>query len=369
MKKYYLRALQLSSARLLCFTFLFFTGNLHAQLLKVGVAGLNHDHAYGLMNQYKKGEVIILGIAEPDEQLVSRYKKRYQLPDSLFYPTVAAMLQHIKPDAVLAYNAIIDHLSVVEACAPKGISVMVEKPLATTVKQTQRMAALAAQYHIQLLTNYETTWYSSNQQVYEMVTAKNVVGNVKKMVVHMGHQGPKEIGCSEDFLKWLTDPVKNGGGAVMDFGCYGANLMTWLLGGVKPLSVTAVTRKIKPAIYPNVDDDATILLEYANGTTGIIEASWNWPFGIKDWEVFGEHTYLHALNGNTLQRRDRDSAVYYNVPVNPPAYASNLVYLADVLGGKIKPVDDLSSLQNNLIVVQILEAAKLSAKEGRKVVL
>ena len=164
MKKISSRALQLSSACLFGFIFLFFANNLHAQLLKVGVAGLNHDHAYGLMNQYKKGEVIILGIAEPDEQLVNRYKKRYQLPDSLFFKTVAAMLQHIKPDAVLAYNAIADHLAVVEACAPKGISVMVEKPLATTVQQAQRMAVLVAQYHIQLLTNYETTWYPSSAQ-------------------------------------------------------------------------------------------------------------------------------------------------------------------------------------------------------------
>ena len=368
MKKIASPILHTAAACLFSLLLLFVCNNLHAQLLKVGVAGLNHDHAYGLMSQYKKGEVIILGIAEPDAQLVNRYKQRYQLADSLFYPTVAAMLQRIKPDAVLAYNAIADHLSVVEACAPKGISVMVEKPLATTVKKAQRMAALAAQYHVQVLTNYETTWYPSNQQVYDMVKAKNAVGTVKKMVVHMGHQGPKEIGCSEDFLKWLTDPVKNGGGAVMDFGCYGANLMTWLMGS-RPIAVTAITRKIKPAIYPNVDDDATILLEYANGATGIIEASWNWPFGIKDWEVFGEHTYLHALNGNTLQRRDRDSAVYYNVPVSSPAYTSNLVYLADVLHGKIQAVNDLSSLHNNLLVVEILQAAKLSAKEGRKIVL
>ncbi|MEJ0106942.1 MAG: Gfo/Idh/MocA family oxidoreductase [Bacteroidota bacterium] len=87
-----------------------------------------------------------------------RYKKNFQLPDSIFYKTVTEMLEHIKPDAVLAYNAIADHLAVVEACAPKGISVMVEKPLATTVKQAERIAALAKQYHIQVLTNYETTW-------------------------------------------------------------------------------------------------------------------------------------------------------------------------------------------------------------------
>src|SRR5450432_4109966 len=193
MKKFHSNVLAPAAAFLFVFFLLMYTGNVHAQLLKVGLAGLNHDHAYGLMQQYKKGQVIIIGIAEPDEQLADRYKKRYQLPDSLFYKTVPEMLQHIHPDAVLAYNAIADHMAVVEACAPKGISVMVEKPLATTVQQAQHMAALAAQYHIELLTNFETTWYASNQQIYTMVK-DNAVGGVKKMVVHMGHQGPKEIG-------------------------------------------------------------------------------------------------------------------------------------------------------------------------------
>ena len=252
----------------------------YLQPLRVGIAGLSHDHVNGIMNQYKKGEVIIIGIAEADAQLVQRIKKTFQLPDSIFYTTISGMLEHIKPDAVLAYNAIADHLAVVEACAPKGISVMVEKPLATTVQQADRMEALVKQYHIQLLTNYETTWYSSNQQLYEMVNGEHIAGNIRKMVVHMGHQGPKEIGCTTDFLQWLTDPVKNGGGALIDFGCYGANLMTWLMDGKAPISVTAVTKQIKPKIYPKVDDDATILLEYPDAT-GIVEASWNWPYNIR----------------------------------------------------------------------------------------
>jgi len=338
----------------------------YLQPLRVGVAGLNHDHVFEIMDQNKKGEAIIIGIAESDEQLVQRFKKRFQLADSLFYKTVPEMLEHIKPDAVLAYNAIADHLSVVEACAPKGISVMVEKPLATTVQQADRMEALVKQYHIKLLTNYETTWYSSNQQAYQMVHEDHLAGNIRKMIVHMGHQGPKEIGCTADFLKWLTDPVKNGGGALIDFGCYGANLMTWMMDGKAPVAVTAITKQIKPAIYPNVDDDATILLEYP-GAVGIVEASWNWTFGIKDFEVFGEKTYLHALNRNTLLRRD--TVDYYNVPVKPAAYTNNLSYLAAVLRGQIHPVNDLSSLDNNLIVVRILDAARRSAKEGRRIVL
>ena len=186
------------------------------------------------------------------------------------------------------------------------------------------------------------------------------------MVVHDGHQGPKEIGCSVEFLNWLTDPVKNGGGALTDFGCYGANLMTWLMEGKAPIAVTAITRQIKPDIYPNVDDDATILLEFEDAT-GIIEASWNWPFGIKDLEVFGTTGYLHAQNSNTLRSRKKD--VYEPVLINAPEYTDNLIYISDVLSGKTKPAGDLSSLENNLIVVKILEAARISAKEGRRIIL
>ncbi len=337
-----------------------------AQPLKVGIAGLSHDHVNGILQRCKNGDVIILGIAEADEQLVKRYKKTYQLPDSLFYKSISDMLDHIKPDAVLAYNPIADHLSVVEICAPKHISVMVEKPLATTVAQAQRMDTLVKQYHIQLLTNYETTWYPSNQQVYEMVNVQGAIGGIRKMVAHDGHEGPKEIGCSKDFLQWLTDPEKNGGGALTDFGCYGANLMTWMMNGKAPIAVTAVTRHIKPNIYPKVDDDATVLLEYPTAT-GIIEASWNWPFGIKDMEVFGEKGYLHALNSNTIEARD--TGTYYNVMVKPAVYRDNLSYLSAVLRNEIHSVNDLSSLENNIIVVRILEAARKSAKEGKRIVL
>lgn len=333
--------------------------------IKVGVAGLSHDHVHLLMHQYQKGQVIITGIAEADAQLIARYKKSYHLPDSLFYPNLTAMLAKTHPDAVLGYNPVAEHIDVVEACAPKGIPVMVEKPLATTVAQAERMAALATKYHIPLLTNYETTWYDSNQQLYTLVKSA-AIGPVRKMIVHDGHEGPKEIGCSADFLNWLTDPVKNGGGAIVDFGCYGANLMTWMMDGKAPIAVTAVARHIKPTVYPKVDDDATILLEYPEAT-GIIEASWNWPFSIKDWEVFGKTGYLHALNPSVLQQRQKDS--YQPVEVPAAVYRDNITYLTAMLNGTIHPENDLSSLSNNLIVVRILEAARKSAKEGKRIVL
>ena len=62
------------------------------------------------------------------------------------------------------------------------------------------------------------------------------------MVAMDGHQGPQEIGVGPEFFEWLTDPVIDGGGALFDFGCYGANLMTWLMDNERPLAVTALTQ-------------------------------------------------------------------------------------------------------------------------------
>lgn len=336
--------------------------------LRVALAGLNHDHVGGVLQQARNGKVIIIGIAEPDKELVERIKRQYRLPDSLFYPDLATLLKHQQPVAVLAFNAIADHAAVVETCAPLGIHVMVEKPLAITVKQSERMAKLARQYKIQLLTNYETTWYASNQLLYRKINDSATIGAIRKMIVHDGHEGPKEIGVSKEFFQWLTDPAKNGAGALVDFGCYGANLMTWLMKNQPPISVTAVTKRIKPDIYPNVDDDATIILEYPQAT-GIIEASWNWPFGIKDMEVFGKTGYLQAVNGNTVRLKEKGNQPYV-IEKLPPAAVPNqdyVAYLTALLRNEIKPGQDLSSLENNLIVVKILEKARQSAKEGKKV--
>jgi predicted dehydrogenase len=338
-----------------------------AQKLKVCVAGLNHDHIYNILNAYKNGQVDIIGIAEPNQELWKKYGKQFNLPESVFYADLKTMLKGKKPDAVLGYNAVANHVDIVEVCAPLGIPVMVEKPLAATLVQAQRIEQLANKYHIQVLTNFETTWYPSYRDVYTSVNSDSI-GTIKKMVVHDGHQGPKEIGCSKEFLAWLTDPILNGAGALNDFGCYGADLMTWFMHGQKPIAVSAIARHYKPEIYPKVEDDATILVEYP-GATGQIEASWNWPFSIKDLEVFGEHGYYHALNGTEITSRMRENkkssktAQALAAPINDP-----LVYLAAALKGEIT-ADDQSSLKYNMIVVEILDAAKRSIKEGKRIVL
>ena len=335
--------------------------------LRVGIAGLTHTHVHGLLGRAQRGDLVIVGIAEPNRALAERYTKQHGLSMALVYSSLEEMLAKTKPEAVTAFGSIYEHLGVVQACAPRGIHVMVEKPLAVSLDHARQMAALARQYHIHLLTNYETTWYGSNRRAYELADQEKALGDIRRMVAHDGHQGPKEIGVNQEFLSWLTDPVQNGGGALIDFGCYGADLMTWLMRGERPLSVTASALHIKPDVYPKVEDDVTVLVTYAKAQ-GVIEASWNWPYARKDLEVYGQTGSVVALDRDhlRLRRTEKEAPQELTVPAPPAPYDEPFAYLAAVVKGNA-PEDVLSSLATNMLVVEILDAARQSAREGRTV--
>jgi predicted dehydrogenase len=268
---------------------------------------------------------------------------------------------------VLTFTNTFDHAAVVAACAARGVHVMMEKPLAVSVAHGRAIAEAARRGKVQVLVNYETTWYPSNHAVERLVRA-GALGEVRKMVIHDGHPGPKEIGVGPEFLRWLTDPKLDGGGALYDFGCYGANLATWLMDGARPLTVTAVTQTVKPDVYPRVDDEATVVLAYPRAQA-IIQASWNWPFSRKDLEVYGRTGQAIAVD------RDRARVRLPGKPEEPlpaPALAgphgTPLDHLAAVIRGETPP-GALSSLENNLVVTEILDAARRSAQTGRAIAL
>lgn len=337
-----------------------------ADPVRVVVAGLSHSHVHWILRA-DRGDIEIVGIAEPNRDLAERYMKRHELSMDLVQDDLVTLLDETRPDAVTAFGSIREHLAVVEASAPRGIHVMVEKPLAINMDHARQMAALAEKHSVHLLTNYETTWYGTHRRLFELVRDEGIVGEIRKMVIRDGHPGPVAIGVNDEFLEWLTDPVHNGAGALTDFGCYGANLMTWLMDGQRPLSVTAVTQHFQPDVYPKVEDEATVILTYPRAQ-GIIQASWNWPFNRKDIDVYGEKAYVKALDRTRLRVRRGDGEQHVEVEAPPPPFDDPFAYLAAVVRGDVTPgPTDLSSLPVNLLVVEILDAAALSAREGRRV--
>ena len=326
-----------------------------------------HGHVTGFLRAAQaRQDVQIVGVFDPDTTLQRKYAQRYGLADALLFTDLATMLDRTKPEAIASFTNTFDHPAIVEAAAPRGIDVMMEKPLAVSNAHAQRIRRAADRGGIDVFVNYETTWYPSHGAIWTLIKERGAAGGIRKMVALDGHQGPKAINVQPEFLEWLSDPVKNGGGALFDFGCYGANLMTWLMDNQRPIAVTAVTQQFQPAVYPRVDDEATILVEYPTAQ-GIIQASWNWPFSRKDFEVYGEKALAIATGGNGLRvalPKEPERAV--TPDPRPADERDSIAHLMAVVRGTRKP-NGLSSLANNMIVTEILEAARESARTRKRV--
>jgi predicted dehydrogenase len=333
--------------------------------LNVCIAGLSHDHVTHTLDDYRNGKLNIIGIAEADRYLREKYRNQYHLADTLFFTDLAKMLAVKQPDVVLAYNPVAQHLDVVKVCAPLGILVMVERPLAANLAQVQKMEDLQEKYHNRILTNYETTWYPSYQELYNTIN-RDSIGSIQKIMMHAGSQGPAEAGGSKQYLSWLTNAEMNGAGALTDYGCYGIDLMTWFMRGLKPVAITAVIRHRKPGLYPNVDDEASIILEYP-GVTGTIEASWDLSSPVNTMEVYGQKGSLFASDNMHISTVNHTSSNRLAPPLKAP-YQDEASYITAVLQNKVAN-DDRSSMRYNTIVMEILEAAKRSAKVHRRIAL
>jgi predicted dehydrogenase len=353
-------------------TFLASTCNLGAQgqthPLRVAIVGLEHGHVEGFLGALSSHhDVELVGIADADSSLIAKYQQKYHLDQALFYKSEANMIERVRPDAVLVYTSISEHRNAIGVAAQYGVSAMVEKPLTISYRDALAIREIANHHHIHVLVNYETTWYASNRAAYDELN-RGQLGELRRVLINDGHQGPKEIGVPPEFLSFLTDPEQNGAGALYDFGCYGADLMTWMMHGEAPLTVTAVTNQDKPNIYSRVDDDATIVLKYPHAQA-VIQASWNWPFGRKDMEVYGSTGYAITVGADKLRLRlqnERDESTSTAPSLNANERDS-LSYLAGVIRGSIQDRGDQSSLDTNVTVMQILDAARESARTGQSV--
>jgi predicted dehydrogenase len=342
-------------------------GSAQTAKTRVAIVGLDHDHVWELL-QYIAGEpqAELVAIVDGHPDLVEKAKS--QVPATVkFFPGYVEMLDQVKPEAVFVTTENDKHLDILRECAKRHVNFSTEKPMATNAADALTMEQLAETGGIKLMVNYWNAWTASTHELYHRVKAGEI-GAVKKIIVQYGHQGPKELGVSKEFADWLYDPVKNGGGAIMDFGCYGAEMALLLRG--RPMRVYATTRKLKADQHNRVDDDATIVLDYPDATA-VIEASWDWSYSMDRTYVFGSKGSLLSTRSDLFQRAAADDGT----PATPdgrrltlgpvPHETSNpIAYMIDCIRNN-KPVEDPLSGKLNVQVMEILDAARESVRTGR----
>lgn len=329
----------------------------------IAVVGLVHSHVWGHLNKMVKNQPArLVGVAETIPDLIAEAKRR-GVREELIHADWRRMLEQTQPLMVWAFVENNRHREIVEFCAPRKIHVLFEKPLASTFKDAVAVRALARKHGIQVMTNYQMAWWPSNYAAKRLVD-EGALGEVFRVRGIVGHGGPGgPTGLNKHFFEWLTDPVKNGAGALVDFGCYNALWSLWFLG--RPESVFAHANQLRPAEFPRVEDNSVMVLNYKKGVA-LLEGSWDLPRSFQEVEIFGR--------GGSLQ------VTRVAVELRKSGGAPEQVKLAPLAAGYEEPIaamlrqietgqesSPLTSLELNVAVVEILDAAKESIRTGRAV--
>jgi predicted dehydrogenase len=337
--------------------------------IRLAIIGLDHDAVGDFISRARSHtDVQLVGVVEPNQALIKTYVQLLNLSTNFFYADLESLLAKTNVQAAAVFTTTLGHRGAVEACAAHKIDVMLEKPLAVNLDDALAMAAAAKSNGTQIVVNYETSWYSSIGTAYTIVHKQHSIGDLRKIVVIAGNQGPKDAGCSDAFLDWLTNPDLNGGGALPDFGCYGADLITWFMDDQRPESVFAKANHFKPEVYPRVEDEATIVLTYPR-LQGIVQASWNLPFSERSLQIYGTMGYVFAPRMDLLRLRlagTEESELELQTEPEPRLMTDDISYFVAVVRREIKPTGP-SSLQANLVATEILDAARKSIDLGKQI--
>ena len=343
----------------------------YAQNYKIAIIGLVHSHYGGnLPTILKSQQVKLVGIAETIPDLVAEAKSR-GAKDVPFFEDYRKMLDATKPDIVWAFVENNRHLEIAKECAPRKINLIYEKPLASTYKDAQAIAELVKKYGIKVMCNYQMAWWPANTEAKKLVDS-GAIGKPWRLHGIVGHGGPGSGGAGRFFFDWLTDPEKNGAGALVDFGCYNALWSLWYMG--RPESVYAEAIHMRPQTFPKVEDSAALMLHYPTGIS-IFEGSWDLPRSFQDVEIFGSSTAadgkltrgsVYMTRQKVEVRPERGQANEVPLAPFPPEKADPIAFMVDAMKSN-KPIEGITALDINVGVVEIIEAAKESIRTGRAV--
>ena len=336
--------------------------------LKIAVIGLRHSHVWGhLPTILQSKDVRLVGIAESNQELSAEAVKM-GADKSLLFSDAASMLEQTKPDLVWAFVENNRHLEIARLCAPKHIHIIYEKPLASTYADAQQIRELARQNHVMVMTNYQMAWWPATYTA-KTVVDRGDIGTVFSLHGLVGNGGPGPNGVrNKYFFEWLTDPVQNGAGALMDFGCYNMLWSLWYLG--MPQSVFATANHLRPDRFPKVEDDATIVLTYPNAI-GEFQGSWELPRSFQDLEVVGRPngkaagTLVATQKGVILEQ---GQGVAQHLPLDPlsPDATQPVAYMVSRIRSK-QPIEGLTAIDINVNVVRLIDLAIQSVKTGASV--
>lgn len=318
-----------------------------------------------------RGDVTV-SVADPNQPLLDKAHGEFGI--SRLYDDYSSLLEKEQPDAVLIFVDNAGGASLVDLAASFGKPMMVEKPMADSLANAERMRVAAANASVPLMINWPTNWQPAVRYVLQLAR-DGAVGPVHRFNFRSGHRGPREYGCSSYFCGWLYDERRNGAGAYIDYCGYGASMARYLLGSPSRASAT-IGHLTKPDIA--VDDNAVLTLRYPHAIA-VIEATWSASGPVPDGgpAISGRSGTLVVQRDSGRKEGDirRGGEVRLSSDDNPdgeilipPELAEGertaIQYFLTCLK-RDRPIEGLVSMEVGRDTQEILEAGLRSEREGR----
>jgi len=337
-----------------------------ADNLRVAVLGMAHDHLWSnLKDLQDRNDAQLVAGADANPTLRQRFTERTGI--STTYEHYEDLLDRETPDAVFAFGATAHHAPAVEACAQRGIHVMLEKPMAATLAEADRILVAARRAGIRLMINWPTAWNAPLRTAYRL-TQENAIGSIWQITWRGGHSGPDELGCSEEFCAFLFDKELNGAGAFNDYGGYGASLCVLFM-GASPNSVVGMAGRLVKTHLP-VDDNGLIIMRYPHAFCRL-EMTWTEAVPHQpphDFVVYGTEGTLVAGREVRLYTRENKAGTIVPVDKTPANQENAAGYFLHCIRNNQDPQSQLNG-DLSRAAQEIMEAGLRSATSGMEITL
>ncbi len=335
-----------------------------AEAIRVAALGMAHDHVWTNLKRLDAlSDAELVAGADYDPSLREKFVD--ETGCERVFDDYEGLLDDVGPDAVFVFTATAEHADVVEICAPRGIDVMVEKPMAATLEQADRMLIATKKHGTRLMVNWPTAWSRSWRTTKRLVD-EGTIDDVWQIVWRGGHCGPDEYGCSDQFCEFLFDPELNGAGAFNDYGGYGSSLCVWMLGS--PQSVVGVAGRLVKR-HLAVDDNGMMILRYPKAMCRL-EMTWTEAVAHKpahDLVVYGtEGTLVAADDRIDVFTRANQDGTMVELDTLPEGETDGPSYFVKSIRGGSEPTG-LTNADLSRDAQEVMEAGFLSAVNGMTV--
>ena len=334
--------------------------------LRVGVIGAGAiAQECHLPGYARDARAQLVAFADPTRARHTEVQARFAATTG--YTDYKQMLRDESLDVVSVCTPNAYHAAMTVAALEAGCHVLCEKPIATTLKEADRMIAAARSARRKLMIGFTHRLFSGPLQCKALLREK-AIGKPFMIRVRFAHEGPMP-----DWAKsgWFYNRKLSAGGALLDMGIHAIDLCHWLIGPIESLNAQAGTlvKRIE------VDDNALLQLQFRNGAYGSIEVGWTSKPGFSGFEIYGTKGTLLCDYERGLQvcegtqRPDGTSDVRWRMLDKHPTrggWTTEIGYWLDVLTGKERLT---MTGRTGRQALEVALAAYQSSRNGRRVAL